>query len=169
MINDNFKRKNKFIKIRVTSEQKETIACKAKEHGFSSSSEYILTYCLKECTNRSDQPPYLLTKLRGNLTEMRIRMTIEEKERILERYKLSGINNVSRFVRNCCMNNSITVINDLKIFTTELNRIGNNLNQLTMLCHQGLIDLPDISETKLYLNEIYKTLINLNTKDKLSR
>lgn len=57
------------------------------------------------------------------------------------------MNNFSRFVRNCCLDNPIITVAGIKELTTELNRIGNNLNQIARLSNEGLIvalELPQL-------------------------
>lgn len=68
---------------------------------------------------------------------------------------------VSEYVRHTSLNKEIIVINELKSFTKELRAIGTNLNQLTILCHQGKIICPDISATKKKVNEIWQSLNSL--------
>jgi hypothetical protein len=58
------------------------------------------------------------------------------------------------------LKDNIIVIEDLKEFTQELRGIGKNLNQLTILSHQGKINTLDLSSTKQKVNEIWQ-LLNL--------
>lgn len=159
--------KTKKIGARVTEEQKKKIIELAKESNIKES-EYVLSCCLKrgKVIKLYDTSPG--TQIR-NPTKLEIRVTEYEKEEILKRYEQTDIKNFSRFVRNCCLNNPVIIISELKDFSKQLNKIGNNLNQLTLLCHQGLIATPDITETKDTLQLIYKELISLNKKVKLSR
>lgn len=41
---------------------------------------------------------------------------------------------------------------------TQLRRIGNNLNQLTRLANEGLIDTVDLSETKQEVARLWQWL-----------
>lgn len=94
---------------------------------------------------------------------LHIRVTVEEKEKMINSAKEAGLN-LSRYVRNCCLDSAIVVIPNMKEFTRELNKIGVNLNQITRLINQGLIQSPDIFEAKEELKKIYKELTKLNKK-----
>ena len=48
----------------------------------------------------------------------------------------------------------------------ELHKIGNNLNQLTRLCHQGVITCLDLSEIREQVKHIWQ-LLNLLTPNQL--
>ncbi|WOO35760.1 plasmid mobilization relaxosome protein MobC [Anaerocolumna sp. AGMB13020] len=159
--------KIKRIEARATLEQKIFVKRKAKEAGMKEC-EYVLYCCLKD--EMPLQSPAMLEKIMNSDPEsIHIRVTAEEKKQIIEKYKISGINNLSRFVRLCCQNKQIIVINDLKVLAKELHKVGNNLNQITMLCHQGLIQTPDITETKDNLSKVYQELVKLNKKVKPGR
>ncbi|BCJ98388.1 plasmid mobilization protein [Anaerocolumna chitinilytica] len=160
--------KTKRIESRVTPEQKVIIQRKAKEAGFIKEGEYVLACCLNgEVPLQS--PAMLNTVINSDSRNIHIRVNEIEKKAIVEKWKTSGIKNFSRFVRLCCQDKQIIVINDLKDFSKELNKIGNNLNQLTMLCHQGLIQTPDITETKECLSRLYQELVKINQRIKPGR
>ena len=161
--------KTKKISARVTPEQKNTVKKLYKQLGYSSESEYVLVCSLKGTGGKliSGYKENLLDN--GNQGLIKARVTEQEKNIILSRFKESGLNNFSRFVRNCCLNNPIIIIGDLKELTLELHRIGNNLNQLTMLCHQGMITAPDISEATTSLKKIYKELTDIKLNKLLKR
>lgn len=169
-IEDNNYMKIKTISARVTPKQKEIIRKKWTAEGFSSESEYVLACCLKGYPEASLNSSCQINRLQqSNPERIELRVTPDEKKLILDRFEKSGMKNLSRFVRNCCFDKPIVVIHDLKEFARELNSIGNNLNQITMLCHQGLIDTPDISQTRDYLKKIYEELVKLNNKNRLGR
>jgi hypothetical protein len=161
--------KSKKIGARVTPEQKDVVIKLMKESGYEYESEYVLACCLKGPGVKlfSGYQEQLLE--RSDPARIECRTTKKEKEIILNRFKESKINNFGRFVRNCCLNNPIIVIDDLKEYTTELNRIGNNLNQLTMLCHQGLITAPDLNEVKEALKTLYQEVVSIKLKHRLKR
>lgn len=161
--------KSKKIGARVTPEQKDIVMTLMKESGYEYESEYVLACCLKgpDIKLFSGYQEQRLEK--SDLTRIECRTTKKEKEMIIDRYKKSKINNFGRFVRNCCLENPIIVIEDLKEFSTELNRIGNNLNQLTMLCHQGLITAPDLKEVKEAIKILYQEVASIKLKHRLKR
>ncbi|BCN29521.1 plasmid mobilization protein [Anaeromicropila herbilytica] len=151
--------KNKKISARVTEKQKKEVleraeACSMKE------SEYVLYSCLKD----SDVPISYLISESTNLKRIELRINEKEKQVILDNAKKANMKDLSKYVRSCCLGKEIIIIEDLKEFSKELHKIGNNLNQLTMLCHQGLIVSPDISETSILLKDVYKKLVDLNHK-----
>lgn len=92
-----------------------------------------------------------------------LRVSKKEKDEIEKKAALAKMNQ-SKFILACCRSKPIIVIESLKEFTTELNRTGNNLNQIALLCHQGLISTPDLEEIRECLKEIYAELIAVNTK-----
>ncbi len=49
-------------------------------------------------------------------------------------------------------------MNELKPVLTELKAIGRNLNQLTILSHQGKISAVNLSETVSTLQKIYAAI-----------
>ena len=57
-------------------------------------------------------------------------------------------------------------IDGLDDATRELAKIGNNLNQLTRLCHQGVITCLDLSEIREQVKHIWQ-LLNLLTPNQL--
>lgn len=97
-----------------------------------------------------------------------VRVTAEEKAKMIQNANLIGVT-LSRYVRNSCLEKEIILIDDLKEFAKELNKIGTNLNQITRLCNEGFVQCPDIKETRDELQKIYKELVKLNKKVRLSR
>lgn len=151
------------IRARVTPEQKKLVKKKAEEAGFDTESEYVLSCCLKG--EHATQSERKIAKLnQSDSKNIHIRVTPDEKKEMIEKFEKSQLSNFGRYVRLCCLDKQIIVIEDLKEFSKELHKVGNNLNQLTMLCHQGLIENPDLTETRDYLSKLYKELVQLNKK-----
>jgi hypothetical protein len=161
--------KSAKISARATPEQKRTVKKLIRQYGYSNESEYVLTCCLKGTGEKliSGYKEHLLDNSNPGLIKARV--TEQEKYSIVSRFKKSGMSNFSRFVRNCCLDNPIIVIDDLKDLSTELHRIGNNLNQITLLCHQGMITTPDITETTEILKKIYKEVSDIKLRNRLKR
>ena len=59
------------------------------------------------------------------------------------------------FILRMCVNGKIIVNSDLRKLNQELRYQGNNLNQLTKLCHQGRISAVDLSE----LLSVYRQIL----------
>jgi len=68
--------------------------------------------------------------------------------------------NLSEYIRKCILGKEIKVISGLKGLIWELNRIGNNLNQLTRKVNEGkVVQLGDnISEINDNLNVLFKKI-----------
>lgn len=97
----------------------------------------------------------------------KITFRVTEKENIKIQKKAKKANmTISEYLRYTSLNKKIIVIEDIKELTKELRGIGNNLNQLTILCHKGKITCPDISETKKKVTEIWHLLNSLTEKIK---
>ena len=62
---------------------------------------------------------------------------------------------VTDYITQSALGKEIVVIDGLPQIITELKRIGNNLNQLTMLSHQGVINTVNLDETEESLTAIY--------------
>ena len=87
-----------------------------------------------------------------------IRLTTEEKSAVLERMKEAVSPSMRAFILDMCMNGKIIVNSDLRELNQELRYQGNNLNQLTKLCHQGRISAVDLSELLSLYRQILLTL-----------
>jgi hypothetical protein len=161
----------KTLKIgaRVTPEQKAAVMERMKELGYQYESDYVLHCCLKGCNITSTSEYQLELLKQGSKDRLDIRVTEGERKKILQRFSASKMNNFSRFVRNCCFDNPIIVVEGMKECAGELNHIGHNLNQLTMLCHQGLITTPDLTEVKEDLKKIYQEVVAIKLKHRLKR
>lgn len=62
---------------------------------------------------------------------------------------------VTDYITQSALGKEIIIIDGLRQIVTELKRIGNNLNQLTMLSHQGLVNTVKLDETEETLTAIY--------------
>ncbi len=96
--------------------------------------------------------------MRKRNIQTNIRMTEKEIEGINKKAKSANMT-FSNYVISSALNNKIIVIDGIKDFTHQLSKIGINLNQLTMLCHQGKINCADITSVNKILKEIWEELI----------
>lgn len=62
------------------------------------------------------------------------------------------------FILKMCMNGKVIVNSDLRELNQELRYQGNNLNQLTKLCHQGRIYAPELTELLMLYRQILVAL-----------
>ncbi|WP_202711077.1 plasmid mobilization protein [Sporosalibacterium faouarense] len=84
-----------------------------------------------------------------------LRVTEKEYETIKKKATKSGIS-LSRFVAFSALGKNVVSVNGLPEVAKQLIKIGTNLNQLVMLCHQGRITCPDLSLTRKELNNIWQ-------------
>lgn len=79
------------------------------------------------------------TKNRNRANQIKFYLSDTEKEKLEKKIKKSKLNK-SEYLRRSSLEKDIIVIDGIKNLTLELNKIGNNINQLTKLVHQGLVD-----------------------------
>lgn len=68
---------------------------------------------------------------------------------------------LSSFIRLSVLDKQIVIVDGVKDFNKQLLKIGNNLNQLTILAHKGNISTVNLNETKEVLTNIYKELTRI--------
>ena len=62
---------------------------------------------------------------------------------------------VTDYITKSALDKDIVIIDGLPEIVTQLKKIGNNLNQLTMLSHQEVIKEVNLNETEQTLASIY--------------
>lgn len=62
---------------------------------------------------------------------------------------------VTEYITQSALGKEIIIIDGLPEIVNQLKKIGNNLNQLTMLSHQGVINTVKLDETEESLTAIY--------------
>ncbi|HIT89352.1 MAG TPA: plasmid mobilization relaxosome protein MobC [Candidatus Merdenecus merdavium] len=62
---------------------------------------------------------------------------------------------VTDYITQSALGKKIIIIDGLPEIVSQLKKIGNNLNQLTMLSHQGVINTVKLDETEESLTAIY--------------
>jgi hypothetical protein len=98
--------------------------------------------------------------MRKRNIQINIRMTENETERIKKKAKIANMT-FSNYLITSALNNEVIVIDGIKDFTHQLSKVGTNLNQLTMLCHQGKIDCADITSVNKTLNDLWEYLVSI--------
>ncbi|QGH04661.1 MobC family plasmid mobilization relaxosome protein [Streptococcus dysgalactiae] len=96
--------------------------------------------------------------MRKRNVQTNIRMTESEVEQIKKKAKRANMI-FSNYVISSALNKEIVVIDGIKDFTHQLSKVGTNLNQLTMLCHQGKVSCADIGAVNKVLKEIWEELV----------
>ena len=92
---------------------------------------------------------------RSQTETITIRVTPEEKHSMQGKMYEAVAPSMRAFILDMCMNGKIIVNSDLRELNQELRYQGNNLNQLTKLCHQGRISAIDLSE----LLSVYRQIL----------
>lgn len=75
---------------------------------------------------------------------------------------------VTDYITKSALGKEIVMIDGLPEIISQLKKIGNNLNQLTMLSHQGKINTINFFETEKMLSDIYweiNTLAEVTNRD----
>lgn len=72
----------------------------------------------------------------------------------------------SEYVRAAALRHRVTVVPGLKEVAHELKGIGRNLNQLTILSHEGKISTANLSEAYSALEKLYGQLSEIASMEK---
>ena len=96
------------------------------------------------------------------------RVSQEEKNRIMENAKRAGMK-VSTYAAYATLEKEIIIIEGLEEVVYQLNKIGNNLNQLTKKSNQGMITCINLNQTKQEFGQLYVCLIEIRKKCTLNR
>lgn len=78
------------------------------------------------------------------------RVSDYEHKLVQSKVKKSGIR-MSDFCRYAVLGKEVRTVKGLDRCSYELNKIGNNLNQLTVLCHQRSVQNPNLEEMQAQL------------------
>lgn len=85
------------------------------------------------------------------------RVSDYERKLIQSKVKKSGIR-MSDFCRHAVLGKEVRNITGLDKCSYELNKIGNNLNQLTLLCHQRAVQNPNLEEMQSQLSNVLECI-----------
>lgn len=91
-------------------------------------------------------------------------MTPAERRKIEAKVRQSGLCQ-QEYLLHAALEMPILVVEDLKPLLGELRAWGRNLNQLTVLAHQGRIESANLRETVEMLGRVYETLNRLLTAE----
>lgn len=80
-----------------------------------------------------------------------------ELGRIQSKVKKSGIR-MSAFCRHAVLGKEVRTIKGLDKCSYELNKIGTNINQLTVLCHQRAVQNPNLEERQTQLSAVLERI-----------
>ncbi|WP_285004898.1 plasmid mobilization protein [Lactococcus garvieae] len=100
-----------------------------------------------------------------------VRFSQEENEYIKEKVKRSPFNNFQNFARLLLLSGEVKIVDysELRHLNGEVNRIGNNINQLAKLAHQfEEISQEDVTDLLEVLEEV-RELVRLELKKEIKR
>lgn len=89
-----------------------------------------------------------------------IRVTEKEWMAIMEKCLLAGMN-LTDYLITAALHTEIHVPEDTKPLLTELKRIGNNLNQITMKINAGAFHSYNFEEVTVALRKIYEEVYRI--------
>ena len=93
-----------------------------------------------------------------------VRFTEEQFHHISEQAE-KAMMTPSNYIRAAAMRGKLNVILDGKLVARELNAIGNNLNQLTMLANMGQISAVYLEQVHEDLDKLYERFFALADKE----
>ena len=115
---------------------------------------------------------YLKRKREKKSYTLNVRFTESEMQDILSKCEQYGYKNKTEYIRDCVRARVYLTPNHSEIAETNrlMKRIGNNINQILIRLHStGHIYAEDISEIKRGVNEIWHTLLSIQSKQQTGR
>ena len=91
---------------------------------------------------------------------LHVRMTKSDYETIREKAYGSYLT-ISNYITMCALGKQIYVVEGLDEVIRQQKRIGNNLNQLTHLAHEGKVDTVGLQELKAEYEKMNQILSDL--------
>lgn len=85
-----------------------------------------------------------------------------QEELLVKKKAMQADMDFSSFVRKAALEHPVVVIPGIRELYVQVARVGNNLNQLTMLCHQGSITSVNLTETMEMLTKVYEQLYEIS-------
>jgi alkyl hydroperoxide reductase subunit AhpC len=91
--------------------------------------------------------------------QIKFRVTAEERKIIAEKMRLLHTNNLAAYLRKSALDGYILMVDhsDIKAMTAEIQRIGNNVNQIARRANStGNVYKEDLEEIERALAEIWR-------------
>lgn len=85
------------------------------------------------------------------------RVSDYEHKLVQSKVKKSGLR-MSDFCRHAVLGKEVRTVKGLDKCSYELNKIGNNLNQLTVLCHQRAVQNPNLEAIQIQLSDVLERI-----------
>ena len=95
--------------------------------------------------------------------KINIRVTENEKKKIEEKAKRCNMT-ISKFMISSCLKDKIVIVSGLDKVDAQLRKIGNNLNQLTKLSNERIVNVVDLNALRMEVNNIRQLLRQLVQK-----
>ena len=94
--------------------------------------------------------------------QINIRLTADEYLRVYSLMEKADLR-LSEYVRKCILEKEIVAVYGIKEFLGELNRIGNNLNQLTRKVNEGKVKElgEDLAQINCNLDAIFGKILKI--------
>ena len=102
-------------------------------------------------------------EVRARPIQRKIRLDKEESDYINKKVEASIFNNFQNFARMMLINGEVKYVDysELRALNSEVNRIGNNVNQIAKLAHMfNEISPNEVAELGKILNELKKLVID---------
>ncbi len=91
------------------------------------------------------------------MKKITIRVTDEMNDKLLDESKKLNISK-NAYINILLTKRKVTIFDGKKDIFVELNRIGNNLNQLTKLANSHIVNIVDLKDVKSELKNIWRFL-----------
>ena len=119
-----------------------------------------------------DERKYLKRKREKKSYTLNVRFTESEMQDILSKCEQYGYKNKTEYIRDCVRARVDLTPDHSEIAECNrlMKRIGSNINQILIRLHStGHIYAEDISEIKKWVNEIWHTLLSIQSKQQTGR
>lgn len=144
------------IYIRVSKNEKQRLLKNAANKG-----KTLKEYLLEDKINIYEEPVYC--KSNKKKKPVLLSISYDDLDKIDSYAKAAHLSR-SAYLSKVGIGEKIVIIEQIKSFIKELNHIGNNLNQLTMLAHQRLVEVIELDNLQRLLIDIKKEIVNLQGK-----
>ena len=103
--------------------------------------------------------------MRNKSKQINFRVSEKDYAKILKRIEKTNTN-ITGYFLTLALDGKIIVVEGLAETITELNRIGNNLNQITRLFHQGIYPSGmEFLKLKSEVSRVWQSLNSLTRKE----
>ncbi len=146
------------IHIRITDDERAVLVQEATRSGLTIS-EYARRKLFRDVQVKEIFP------LQGHSAKDRnericLRLSEAQAKALTDRCAEAGVS-VSEYIRRALAQEPVIVIFEGKEILRQLSKLGNNINQLTMLAHQGKITAVDLDEVQRVQKKILQELIKI--------